>query len=144
LVNLIVLRRVEDAADGRFHTQHGEVVAGDHLGLEALGLVVDADRRRDESPAQHFGERFGAFLEILIDGIRVHPRSHVAAVVRALLVELHELVRVRDGQLPQQQLIQQGEDRGIGADAECQRQDRHGREQRTAAQPAQRQAKIAE
>ena len=92
----------------------------------------------------HFGERLGLLLQVLIERIRVHPRAHVAAHVRALLVEHDQLVRARDRQLAQQDLIDEREDGGVGADAERERQDRDGREQGTAAESAERQAQVGQ
>ena len=45
-------------------------------------------------------------------------------------------------QLPQQDLVDQREDGGVGADAQRQRQDRDGRKQRAAAQAADGKAEI--
>ena len=67
---------------------------------------------------------------------------HVAAVVRPLLVEHHQLIGVGHRQLAQQDLVDQREDRGIRADAERQRQDRDDREQRAAPEPADGKAKV--
>ena len=49
-----------------------------------------------------------------------------------------------DRQLPQQHLIDQREDRGVGADPEGQRQDGHDREQRAAAKAADGKAEIGQ
>ena len=136
LVDLVVFPRAEDPPDGGVHAQHREKVPGDHFGFQTLGLVVDAHRGLRQPAAQHLGQRLGALLILLINGIGVHPRSHVAAVVCALLVQHHQLVRSRHRQLAQQNLIDQREDRGVGADAQCQRQDRHNGEQRAAEEPA--------
>ena len=144
LVNPIVLFRIEHPADGRFHAEHREVIAGHHFGLDALGLVVDTDRGRHQPPAQHFGQRLGLLLEVLIERIRMHPRAHIAAVVTALLVQHHELVRGADGQLAQQNLVDQREDRGIGADAQGERQDRDNREERASAQTTEGQSEVGE
>ena len=42
-VDLVVFFGVEDAADGGLDAQHTEEIAGDHLGVGALGLVVNAE-----------------------------------------------------------------------------------------------------
>ena len=67
---------------------------------------------------------------------------HVAAVVRALLVEHHELLRCSHRQLAQQDLVDQREYRGIGPDAERQRQNRDAGKQRVAAKTTQGKAEI--
>jgi hypothetical protein len=95
--------------------------------------VVDAHGCRGQPAAHHLSQRLGALLEILVERIRVHPDPHVAAVVRALLVEHDQLVGVRDRQLPEQDLVDQRKNRGVGANPERQREDGHGGEQRTAA-----------
>jgi hypothetical protein len=117
-VLLVVFRRVEDTADRRLHAEHREVVSRDELGLDALRLVVHADRGGNEPAANHFGQRLSPLLIVLIDRIRVHPRSHVVAVVGTLLVEHHQLVGACDRQLAEQQLIDQRENRGICADSQ--------------------------
>ena len=72
----------------------------------------------------------------------MHSRAHVAAAVRAFLVEHHQLIGVFNRQLSQQDLVDQREDRGICAYSERQRQDCDGRKKRAAAQAANRQAEI--
>ena len=52
----------------------------------------------------------------------------VAAVMPAAAPQQDELLRVFDGEQAQENLIHQGEDGGISADAEGQRQDGHGDE----------------
>src|SRR6185436_4685894 len=98
----------------------------------------------DQAPADHFGQRLGALLILLVDGIRVHPRSHVAAVVRALLVEHHQLLGRFHRQLAQQDLIDQREDGGVGADAQREREDGDNREQRAAKQPTDCKSEVVE
>ena len=49
LIGLIVFLRVEHAADGWLHAEHREEVAGDHLRLDPLRLVVDAHRGVDQA-----------------------------------------------------------------------------------------------
>ena len=65
-------------------------------------------------------------------------------VVRALLIQHDQLVGRRDRQLAQQDLVDQREDRGVGADAERQRENRDRREQGAAPKPAQREAQIGQ
>ena len=144
LVDLIVLLRAEHASDGRLHPEHREVVARHHLGVEPFGLVVDADRHFRQPAAQHLAQRFGLLLELLIHRIRMHPLSHVAAVVRALLVEHDELIRSSDRQLAQDHLIDQREDGRVRADTQRQRQDRDDGEQRAPEQAADSEADVVE
>ena len=60
------------------------------------------------------------------------------------LIEHHQLVGVLHRQLPQQDLVDQRENRGVGADAKGQREDGDGGEQRIAAQAADREFQIGE
>jgi len=121
VVHLIVGLRVEDPSQGGLHAQHREVIARDHLGLDALGTIVDADRRADETPANHLRERLRARLVVLIDRIGVHPGTHVAAVVRSALIEHDELFGRADRQLPKEELVDQREDRRVGANSQRER-----------------------
>jgi hypothetical protein len=143
LIDLIVLLRVENSSNRRLHSEHRKIVAGNHLGQDAFRLVVDADGGTDQSAAQHLGERLGALLKVLVHGIRMHPCTHVAAVVCALLIEHHQPLGLPDGQLPQQDLVEQRENGRIGADAEGEGEDRHRREERVAAQTADGQTKVS-
>jgi hypothetical protein len=117
-IHLIVFLGVEHPPEGRSDAEHREVVARDELGLDALGVVVDANRGRHQPPAQHLGERLTALLQVLIERVRVHAGAHVAPAVRSLLVEHDELVGILDRELAEEQLIEQREDGGIGPDAE--------------------------
>jgi hypothetical protein len=49
--------------------------------------------------------------------------------------EIHELLRGRHRERPQQHLVEQREDRGVCADAQRERQDRHGGDKRCLEQP---------
>ena len=142
LVDLIVFLRIEDASRRRSHAEHREVVARHHLDVDALGLVVDRDRGVGQPARQHFAERLGALLVLLVDRIGVHARAHVAAAVRARLIQHHQLVRVLHRQLAQQDLVDQREDRGVRADAERERQDRDDRKQRAAKEAADGQLEV--
>ena len=143
-VDLVVFLGIEDPSERRLHTEHREVVARHQLGVDALRLVVHAQRGRDDPAAEHFSQRFGFLLQILIQRIRVHPRAHVAAHVRAALVEHDQLLGRRDRQLAQQNLVDQREDGRIGTDAEGERQNRHRRKQWTAAKSPDCQAQVGQ
>jgi hypothetical protein len=143
-IDLIVFLRAENAAESRLDAEHREEVSRDHFGVDALGLVVDTDGCGHEPPAQHLLQRLRLLLEVLIERIRMHPRPHVAPVVVAFLVEHDQLVGLLDRQLSQQHLVDERENGRVGADAKSQGQDRHQREQRAAAQPADREPEIGQ
>ena len=137
LIDLIVFLRVEHAPGGGPDPQHGEEVAGDELGLEPFGSVVDADGRGHQTPAHDLGQRGGALLIVLVNRIRMHPRARIAAVVGPFLVEHDELVGVLHRELAKQNLVDQREDGRVCPDSQRQRQDGHGGKQRAPAQAAQ-------
>ena len=69
--------------------------------------------------------------------LRVRPTSMIGEPeIRQALVDRHQLVAVRIGQRTQQQLIDDREDCGVGADAEGEREDDGEREARALAQAA--------
>ena len=142
LIDLVVLSGIEDAARRGANTEHREVIARDQLRLQPLGAIVDADRGRHDAPAQHFRQRRRPLLIVLVDGIRMHPHAHVAAVVLATLVQHDQLFGMLDWQLAEQDLVDQREDGRVGPDAERQREDRNRREERTAPQSAERETDI--
>ena len=61
----------------------------------------------------------------------------IAAHVRPGGRDHYQLLGVADGQQPENELVHQGEDRGIGSDAERQRGDGDQGEKRAAAKVAQ-------
>ncbi len=97
-----------------------------------------------EPAAQDFGQRLRSLLVVLVDRIGVHPGSHVAAVVGALLVEHDQLIWSYDRQLAQQHLVDERENGRICADSEREGQDRDNREQRAAAESPERVAKVGQ
>ena len=76
------------------HAQHSEVVSRDHFRLHPLGPVIHRYGGRDLAPAQHFRERLGLLLQILVERIRMHSRTHVAPVVRPALKEHYQSIGV--------------------------------------------------
>ena len=58
------------------------------------------------------------------------------------LVEHHQLIRTRHRQLAQQNLVDERENRRIGANSEREGQDRDDREERAAAETAQSESKV--
>jgi len=62
--------------------------------------------------------------------------------IRHEQVDHHQLVRLREGQRLQQQCVDEGEDRGVGADAEGERDDRDQGEDRRLDERANRVANV--
>ena len=69
--------------------------------------------------AEHAREDVVVVAELGVDRVRQFTAvAPVAAVAAALESDLHELVRIVNGQLSEQHLVDEREDRGIGANAE--------------------------
>ena len=73
----------------------------------------------------------GSIAEIAIHRVGRCLLPARRAKTRACLIQLHDTFRLTDGQHAEQHLIHQGEDGGICADAEGQRQHSNAREDRT-------------
>jgi hypothetical protein len=86
-----------------------------------------ADRRRAVAPREQTIERLLMITDLLEQGIR-HVRGKAVdahAAMGILDTDARELRRIHHWQRPQADDIDQMKDRGVGADAERQRQDRH-------------------
>jgi hypothetical protein len=92
---------------------------------------------------EDLGERRRLLLEVHVHRVGVHPIPGVAAVVRAALVDHDQLARLAHRQVAQHDLIDQGEDRRVGADPEGERQDGDDGEEGAATEPAEGIAEIA-
>jgi hypothetical protein len=131
---------------GKVAPQHGrraeqrEVVVAHYRGLDPLGLVragqVDVDRPHGGQVAdrRHFRE------EIVVFGLRHGHLTPFAA--QQLGPEAHQLIRLRIRQRLEQHRVDHAEDRGVGADAQRERQHGHDGERRAPPEPAQRESKI--
>ena len=132
----------DQAAGGRRHADTGVVVARDVLGRDrrlghALGNHADARERCRREQLGHgrrrrpqpFEDRERERRADLAAGGRIDAALSFAGVAHAaadavLHAQQHELVGPRDRQRPQQQLVDQAEDRRRRPDPERQRQDR--------------------
>ena len=94
LVEAVVFLGIENSPGGRFHSQHREEISGDHFGIDALSLVINTERRAHQPAAQHLGEWGGLLLVVLIDRVGVHAAAHVAAVMRSLLEQHDQALRI--------------------------------------------------
>ena len=136
LVDAVVLFGGKDAAQGRPHAQGLEVIARDQLSGGAFGLAAESDRGIGLVAAEDRGKSRRALLEILVHGVGGHAHPAVAAHVRTGGPDHHKLLGIAHGQEAQQELVHQGEDGGIGADAQGQRGHRNQGKQRAAGQVA--------
>jgi hypothetical protein len=115
-----------------------------------LPAIAPRNHRPGFKPRLHRRQLFklGIDLPQLLVGIG-REESVIAILIRAGIdaavgnvAEPHQGFRVGDGQIPKQQRIYQGEDGGIGADAERQSQDNGQREPWCLSQLPQRIAKV--
>jgi hypothetical protein len=126
---VVVLR--EGAADVRAHAEDVEVVAGDQLAVDAFGLAVGDERERRREAREDAVEHGILIAEVAIHRIREGALVESASLERARAVEDHEPLGRGDGKKPQEDLVGQRKDRGVGADAEGERQhDDHGERRR--------------
>ena len=126
----------EPAAERRLHAQDGKRVARDELRLDALGLATIGERRRRRRARHQAAEGVVAIAKIPIHRMREGTLVRRPAAEGAGAVELHQLARILDRQQPQQHLIHQREDGGVGADPQRQRQHDDDREGGRAGQRA--------
>ena len=139
LVAPVIGGRDQSAACGG-RTEHVEVVAGHQFAFNPLGFTACAQvksRRRGDRQAGH--RRIGcAIVEI----VRVTQIADIA-LLRVLPAHLHEPIRFGNAaERPQQQRVQDAEDRGIRTNAECQRKDGDQRERRCLQQHPDAESKV--
>jgi hypothetical protein len=131
----------DDSAEERLDAEHREELRRHLLRREPSRIAIVGQRQRSRPPRREPLER-GAL------GLPVHPvgRRHrhmtagrpdrLARLDAQRFVDHHEAVAPRIRQRPQQQLIDDGKDRGVAADAEREREDDGNREAGTRAQAA--------
>jgi len=110
----------KQAAHGRSYSEHLEVIAGDKLPLNKLHSLAAprAEAVQRSAARQHASEQFFAFAKLKIERVR----ETIAAAPTARLVQGHEFRGLLDGQRSQRERVEKREHRGVGADAESQRQ----------------------
>ncbi len=129
----VVLRR-EHAPQRRTHAQHRKVIPRDELRRDQLRPPVEREAGGYAVAAEHSAEDLVAFADVLVHRVGDGVRPRVAAVVRPAAVEQHQFLRVLDWQQLENDLVDEGEDGGVGADAEGERKQGHRREERRLAE----------
>src|SRR5262249_19113059 len=115
---LALLARLVGSTDERRHAHDLEVVGARTHSLYALGLVaprqvgVEGEDRRDRLQDPDL-------ISVIVD---VDRRERHAAIAKDIL-NRDELTRVAIRQWPKQHIVDDAEDRGVGADAERQGED---------------------
>lgn len=122
LVDLVVFLGIEDAARGGLHTEGSEEIAGNEFGVDAFGFVAGRDGEGGGEAAEDFREGLRLFAAVLAVGIGTGVGAAVVAHVWAGRGDEDELFGVLDGQQAKHELIEEGEDGGISADAEGERE----------------------
>lgn len=115
----LVFLRQEGPAQGGADAQNVEVVAGDHLTHRVDALAAGRDAHR----APVVGGQTGEHLVLLaqVQPVQVGDRLHLARV-RDNAVDRDHAFAFVDSQGTQEELVDQGEDQRVGADAESERE----------------------
>src|SRR5215472_4018590 len=120
----------DDAAERGADAEHGEIAAGDDLGGDGPGIAAGCEVDLDCGAAEDAVEKAGLLLEIVADGVRHQVKGAEGAGNEVVAVPIHEnqAPGLTDGQRVKDHLLDQGIDRGGGADAEGKREQRSGGE----------------
>ena len=128
----------DGAAGGRLHAEHAEVVAGGGQAGRHLGPSVDDQGQRRRGRREHPVEGLAGVAQRFEDGIGEGPRNahspggaegrHVPGrAVVAAPAQAHETVGVGHRQRPEEHAVDGAEERGVGADAQRERDQHHER-----------------
>ncbi len=127
----------EEAAQGRPHTEGREIRTGDVHAVSGKGLVVvdDAhpeavvggDPREHRLPLFEVPEHPVAEDHITVPGLAARLRARLGAGV----AQVDQLVGLPHGQGPEQDLVEERKDGRVGPDAEGQREDGDGGDERS-------------
>ena len=131
--------RSDEGPDDRLHAQHVEAIDGDSLSHDRLRLTIDEHtHRRCRIDLEGAGNRRRVRLQLLVERV---CRALCGAAVTAVR-HLEQGGRIVNRKWSQDQRVENAEDRGVGSDAEGERQDGGGGEGRTAPEAAQSVANI--
>ena len=113
-----IVGSVEIAADRRVDAERGQELRGDHEAVHPLCRTVTAGEVV-VLVAIHGHGREGAVLALPVEEIEIADgRLRLASIA---LVDGNQLARLRVGQRVEQDAVHDGEERGIGADPESER-----------------------
>ncbi len=141
----------EEPAHRGLNAEQGEVVAGHHHAAAVDGLPTVGEVGAEGAVGGDAGEDFPGLRRLLqIPEHRVAEDLVAASLVVARLRprlgarvgEVDQLVRRLHRECPQQHLVEERKDRGVGADAERERDDRDERDERRSEQGAKCQAQV--
>ena len=129
---------IEEAAQRRFVAEQRQEIGGDQADLHLLRFAFSGQRSGGYPNAAHLVE----FPGPLADLEEFETRSRRAVGISQARPDDRQAIgmRVREG--PQEHGIDEAEDRGVGADSDCQGDDNHRGEARAPAQLTQRIADV--
>ncbi len=116
----------EQATEKGPDSENREVRTRHHFELNEFRLAVRGEARGSGKAAKHIGENFIVIAKIAKHGMGDGIAAPVAAVVVAAHGEKDELLGIFDGKEAQEDLIEEGENGGVCADAESQGEDGYG------------------
>ena len=118
-----IVTGVKNAAYGGADSEHWKVVSGYQFGVRDLDVGGRADGRGHLIAAHHACEDCILVADVLIHRVREGIAAVIAAVMAADAFQENESLRIAYWQGLQDELVNQGEDGGVGADAEGERQN---------------------
>src|SRR6516165_8028188 len=125
------------------NAQNVEVSARDQLERDAFGLSTRCQTDHKGKPAEHRGEDFVVILEVPVHRIGNGVAAPVVPVVPATHSQQNQFLGILDREQSKKNLIEQGEDGRVGADAEGQGQDGDGGKAGAPPERAQRVLEVA-
>lgn len=137
----VLLVRSKAAAQSESELRDVKEIGGSGLAPEALRIAVAGNGGGEEFvETGDAGERFGVVADIGVE----RPREVIAAFVAVGSVEGEESLRIADRGGVENEAADQGEDGGVGADAESESKESDGGEGGFAAKKARGETEIAE
>ena len=133
----------EQTAHQRADAEGGEVRAGDELDLHRLRVSAAGNNAVDgvghAEDGGGVGEDGVILLQFAVEGIGVEfgDAVRVSDATPGASAEQHELLRLLDGKIAEQDCVKKTEDGSVGANAESEREQSDGGERRTAKHRAQ-------
>ncbi len=122
----LIVRSREQPARGRIQTKCLVIRAGDESARHSPDRIGRARIENETAEAGHTRKDLLLIGQRTDDGIREALRGAPTgrpSPIGDLHLQLNQFLRIAHGQPPQHQRVDQAEDRGVGSDAQSQRQD---------------------
>ena len=120
----------EDVAESGADSENVEEVAGDEFAIDTFRFAFEADAEREGAATEHPVEDLVVIADGLVHRVGNSVAAGVAAVDDSGPREEDQAFGIANGEVLQQDLINKGEDCGIGTNAEGKRDDGDKREYR--------------